>query len=107
MPHGLLHEAFKSTSTGHSHTKSHRKGGRRHKFTVTPETRLIVAGLVPNRGDRLRKIDELIQPRLHQLRGLPDGISPKNVDVVFTPNTEATLSNLLSIVADSFSVTTA
>jgi hypothetical protein len=38
---------------------------------------------VPTRGHRLQKVTEVIGPRLRELRGLPDGISPENVDLIF------------------------
>ena len=73
--------------------------GVQRAFRVSPETRLVVAGLVPDRGNRLRKIEQVIGPRLQQLAGLPDGISPKNVHLVFSATIDATLTKLEILLA--------
>ena len=73
--------------------------GEQWTFRASPATRLIVAGVIPDRGNRLRKIDEVIGPRLHRLEGLTDGISPKNVQYVFKRTIAATLEKLDAIVA--------
>jgi hypothetical protein len=78
--------------------------GEQRTFRVSPETRLIVAGVLPDRGHRLRKIDEVVRPRLQQLEGLADGISPKNVQFVFSGTIAATLKKLDALVAAQFAV---
>jgi hypothetical protein len=74
------------------------KGGEQQIFMISAETRLIVAGVVPDRGYRLRKIDEVIGPRIQRLEGLADGISPKNVQFVFSGTITATLNKLDALV---------
>jgi hypothetical protein len=78
--------------------------GKQRTFRVSPETRLTVAGVLPDRGYRLRKIDEVIRPRLQQLEGFADGISPKNVQLVFSGTIAATLKKLDALVASQFGV---
>jgi hypothetical protein len=75
-------------------------GGQR-TFGISPETRLVVAGVVPDRGNRLRKIDEVIGPRLRELPGMADGISPSNVRLVFSSTIAATMEKLEALVAPS------
>jgi hypothetical protein len=75
-----------------------RVAGQQRTFGVSPRTQLVVAGVLPDRGYRLRKIQEVINPRLHQLEGLPDGVSPRNVHLVFNatiPTTTKKLEGLL------------
>lgn len=76
-----------------------RVGGEQRTFGVSPDTRLIVAGVLPDRGHRLRKIEDVIGPRLQQLQGLPDGISPKNVQLIFSGTITATIKKLEALVA--------
>jgi hypothetical protein len=77
----------------------HIHGEERMIFKVSPFTCFIVAGIVPNRGDRLRKIKEVIGPQVHRLEGLTDGVSPKNVHYVFNEMIAETFEELESIVA--------
>jgi hypothetical protein len=68
------------------------KSGRTHRyFTIGDKTRLIVAGLLPERGRRLRKIEEIIWPRLSQMKGIPHGLDTANVEFVFRPTLEEAL----------------
>jgi hypothetical protein len=57
-----------------------------------------VAGVAPESGYRLRKINEVIGPQLQRFEGTVDGISPKNVQYVFAKTIAATLVNLDAIV---------
>ena len=57
--------------------------GEKQTFSIGPSTKFIVAGTVPTTGHRLRKVTEVIQPRLRQLQGLPRGLSPANVELIF------------------------
>ena len=68
-------------------------------FKISPDTLLIVAGVVPDSGHRLKTINDVIDPQIHRLEGLTDGISPKNVQYVFNKMIEDTFEKLDSIVA--------
>ncbi|MCL5265522.1 MAG: hypothetical protein M1343_10110 [Chloroflexi bacterium] len=76
--------------------------GHQQKFAISPSTKLIVAGVVPDRGQRLLKVEEIIQPRIHQLQGLPDAISPTNVELVFSATLQQTLNKLNAMITDRF-----
>jgi hypothetical protein len=54
----------------------------------------MVAGILPDRGSRLCRIEEIIVPRLQQLEGVADGISPKNVELVFSVTIAETIRKL-------------
>jgi hypothetical protein len=68
-----------------------RVGQEQRVFRTSPETRVIVAGVLPSAGHRLQKVEDVILPRLHQLGGLSDGISPANVHLVFSESVQASL----------------
>jgi hypothetical protein len=61
---------------------------------VTVDTRLIVAGVVPSIGQRLKKVEQVILPRIKQMAGLPDGINPANVELQFSESIDLTLQKL-------------
>jgi hypothetical protein len=63
-------------------------------FRIAPNTRLVVAGVVPCKGSRPRKITEVIEPRLAELDGLSNSISPNNIQFVFEDSIETTVSVL-------------
>ncbi|MDZ7391638.1 MAG: hypothetical protein ONB25_01875, partial [candidate division KSB1 bacterium] len=46
-----------------------RKGQEQRVFRASPSTRVIVAGVLPGRGHRLCKVEDVIVPRLYQLQG--------------------------------------
>ena len=72
-----------------------RMSGRAQVFQISPkETQVIVAGIVPDCGKRLTKIMGLMQSRIVQFGGCPDGISPKNVALLFCPTIEQTVERL-------------
>jgi hypothetical protein len=73
-------------------------------FGLTQDTRLIVAGIVGPGGNALKKITEIILPRLRELHGLADGISPTKIGFVFTPEIVNTLEALWSTVASDLGV---
>jgi hypothetical protein len=68
-----------------------RVGQEQRVFRPSPETRVIVAGVLPGAGHRLEKVEDVIGPRLHQLQPLADGICPVNVHLIFAQSTEASL----------------
>jgi hypothetical protein len=68
---------------------------RRHRyFRLTPRTRLLIAGAVPDAGDRVSKIREIIVPRLKVLSGPPSRLSPERVELFFSGSLAETLEAL-------------
>jgi hypothetical protein len=63
-------------------------------FRIAPNTYFIVAGVASPKGSKLRKITEVIAPRLGELDGLNDAIDPKNVSLVLEGGIDATLDAL-------------
>lgn len=76
--------------------------GHQQKFVIAPSTKLIVAGVLPDRGHRLIKVEKIIQPRIHQLQTLPDTIWPRNVELKISSTFRQTLSRLDAMIADLF-----
>jgi len=68
--------------------------GKQHYFNITPETELIIAGVVPNKGHRLKQINEVIRPRLQQFTAPNDSINPKNIIFMFRENISCTIEAL-------------
>ena len=68
--------------------------GEQHYFNVTPKTELIVAGVVPNKGYRLKKINKIISPRLQLFKAPDDSINPQNVTFMFRENISSTIEAL-------------
>lgn len=64
----------------------------RVRFEATPETRLIVCGIQPAHGKRIKKINDTITPRLHALSSTPNGILPQNIALIFTKSINETLN---------------
>lgn len=63
-------------------------------FSIGPETQLFVAGIVPGRGGGREKIEEVIRPRLRQIRVPEDAIQVKNIDFVYGDDISETLCKL-------------
>lgn len=73
-----------------------------HYFKVTAVTKLIIAGIVPAKGSKLRQIEDVILPRLKQFDSPEDSINPRNVTFIFTENIESTISILKKNVSRLF-----
>jgi hypothetical protein len=65
---------------------------------VSLVTRFIVAGVVPNGGHRLKKINEVIGQQVHRLEVLSTGTSPMNMQYVVNETIAATLEKIKAIV---------
>jgi len=63
-------------------------------FGIADDTVLLVAGVVPTSGARLKKICDTIQPRMHLLSGLKDAIRPANIHLYFTGDIRSTIHDL-------------
>lgn len=61
---------------------------------VTPKTRFIFAGTVPDKGKRLRRIKEVVLPRLGGLGRLPSGLDPANVELIVSHTLSLALERL-------------
>jgi len=71
-----------------------RKGKKQEYFTVNDKTKLIVAGILPNNGNRIRKICDVIKPRLDSFSGYSDGICPKNIHLIFEEDISSSINKL-------------
>lgn len=71
-------------------------------FNIVPTTRLVVAGMVPDDGVRIKKIEQTIKPRIVAFAGLPDAISPANVTLYFSPDLADTMTSLKRLVLERF-----
>lgn len=74
------------------------KGKKQEYYEVNDGTKLIVAGILPNHGNRIKKIKEIIKPRLNSMSGFFDGICPENIDLIFKENIPLTINNLKDFV---------
>jgi hypothetical protein len=72
-------------------------------YTTCPESKLIIAGVVPARGDGQKKIEEVIKPRMKQFSVPSDTIQIENISIVFGNDISKTLDTLMSKVSDIFS----
>ena len=61
---------------------------------MTPETRLVIAGVLPEGGHRLEKLEQTIQPRLAPLKGLPGGLEPAKIELLFATRTKQAMDQL-------------
>ena len=71
--------------------------GKRKKqeyFTVNDKTKLIVAGILPNSGNQIRRIYDVIKPRLDSFSGYSDGICPKNIHLIFEEDISSSINKL-------------
>lgn len=74
------------------------RGKRQEYFEVTEATSLLISGVMPDRGNRIRKIHEIAAPRFRAFGGVEGGILPGNVNFVFGPSIEAVTSHLKQVV---------
>lgn len=82
-----------------------RINGSQRYFSVSDETALIVAGIVPAVGYRLQKVENVVLPRIRQMPGLPGSISPANVDLIFSETIQSTIDKLRVIIEGLFPTT--
>ncbi|HEY3333307.1 MAG TPA: hypothetical protein VGK19_24945 [Capsulimonadaceae bacterium] len=75
-----------------------------HIHRVTKDTVFIVACMVPDRGYRLKKIENAINPQLKLFSGLPDGISPAKVQFLFRSEIGAAINDLEAAIQSMFPV---
>lgn len=80
-----------------------RIGKEQKYYTLHPEAKLIIAGIVPASGGRQSKIEEVIKPRLKQF-GVPgDTFLPEKIYFVFGNDISKTMDALKSKVRQLFS----
>jgi hypothetical protein len=70
-----------------------RVGREQRYFRLDDRSVLIVAGVVPDKGCRLQKI-ELIEMRIRQGAGYPSSILPSNIELIFENELSTTLVRL-------------
>jgi hypothetical protein len=75
-----------------------RLNGNQHNFEVSPTTQLVVSGILPDCGNRVKKVENVIAPRFRELRPFNGGIDPRNIDFVFMPSIDRTVDELKAIV---------
>jgi len=73
------------------------RGFLQQYFGVSPTTRLVISGVMPDRGNRIKKIDAVLGPRFQESPGFEYGVSPSLVDFVFEPDITALLTRLKAI----------
>ncbi|MCJ7623482.1 MAG: hypothetical protein MUO76_08250, partial [Anaerolineaceae bacterium] len=71
-------------------------------FDIDPETKLIVAGVVPSRGGKLEKFAKVIIPRLETFTSGSDAAQIKNMDFVFGEDVCSTIEKLKEKVSELF-----
>jgi hypothetical protein len=74
------------------------RGTAQQYFEVTRDTRLVISGVMPDNGKRVRKIEEIIEPRFHEASGFKGGILPRQVEFVFAATMDEVLKKLRAIV---------
>ena len=67
-------------------------------FRIGPDTCFIVAGVVSLKGSKLRKLTEVIAPRLAEFGRLSDAIDPGNVSLLFESDIQTTIATLMDLV---------
>jgi len=70
-----------------------RQNNVQHYFNITPETKLIVAGIVPTKVHK-KRINEIIGLRLQKFTSPDNSIDVKNVAFVFRENISSTIEEL-------------
>ncbi len=78
-----------------------RQNGMQRYFEVSNTSRLIVSGVMPAKGNRLKKVDQVIVPRFRKLSGFSKGINPRNIDFVFRPSIAETVDQLKQMVVEA------
>lgn len=68
--------------------------GSQRYFKFTPGTQLIIAGAVPDAGQRVSKIREVIAPRIKAISGPPGGLRPDRVGLLFSRSLADTIQAL-------------
>jgi hypothetical protein len=71
-----------------------RREGVNHFYEITPETRLVIAGITPDKGSQRAKYEEVILPRAQQVSGLPSGIPMSQVTLVLGETLEQMIERL-------------
>jgi len=65
-----------------------------HYFKINLETKLIIAGAAPAKGQKLKQINEVIPPRLQQFTSPDDSINLQNVSLIFEGDISSTIGAL-------------
>ncbi|MDD5466840.1 MAG: hypothetical protein PHS96_03450 [Anaerolineales bacterium] len=71
-----------------------RREGRQQIFTVSPQTRMIISGIIEARGDKLAQLQEVILPRLRQFRTPAGALDLNNLELLFEADIESLIGAL-------------
>lgn len=74
--------------------------GKQRYFEITADTKLCVVGKMPEKGDRIEKIGQVIEPRLHQMTGFANRLRPQNVYFVFDIELEYSIAAIVLMVQE-------
>ncbi|GAB6147151.1 hypothetical protein [Desulfocicer niacini] len=85
-----------------SNSVATKTNGKQKYFKLCGKTELVVAGIQPGKGRRLRKMSDVIEPRLQSLGAPSDSISPQSIRLLFEEEIEAVLSGLRRIVQQKY-----
>lgn len=79
-----------------------RVDGRQLYYQLTHDTVVVIAGVQPGGGYRLKKIRDLIEPRLHELEAPKDLIDPRKVRLLFDERIADVIEGLKAMVREIF-----
>ena len=81
-----------------------KQDGKQIYYTVHDHTKLIVAGVVSDKGAGLKKINDVVGPRIRKFSSPFKGIKPENVNLIFSGNIHNTIDELKKTVRKSIGV---
>ena len=71
-------------------------------FDITSNTRLVIAGLAPSKGDRLWKIENVVAPGISGIGSCASRLDPQRVELIFTDDIGATTDRLKARIRELF-----
>lgn len=69
---------------------------------ITPETKLVIAGIIATQGSKEIQLEKVIMPRMGEFQSFSNGIYQRNVNLVFREDIEATIGALKVIMRQAF-----
>jgi hypothetical protein len=66
----------------------------RHDFTLTPDTHRIIAGILPTKGAREKKVRQVIQPRLQEFSQPKNSLPLEKVNILSENHLQEMIHNL-------------
>ena len=74
--------------------------GKQQYFSISSDTQLLIAGVVKDKGQKLAKIEQIIEPRLRQFTTPSGGIPIQNVNFLFKPDNPTMVAALREHILD-------